>query len=553
MNITITTPRHFRLYGAVLAMAALLAVLLAVTLTDAQAQVGTGPGPLPRTGYNAAEHDNPLPCTEESLPDASTAPLISEGYYAVFDAFWDYEDGHQSNNFCPPEVTVTTEVDEVEEEVTVYTRTDANIHISKTAFSIPDSYKVTVIDSRPTTVNGNPGNVTGPTIDLADFPFLAEDDAVSAVKTENGSTVFANNTLWWVRLDDPGTTADDTSPLRIGFSTALLNEADWHNPNGDPVQFEFQFVHVPHPGAYMFAFDPGASQSRAQWSSVNTNINAVKMQTGHYRQMQFAFTQPGEYRVQAQWKGYVQHTPPAGASPDWIPVSPDSVITSPVQTYTFYVGPLTLNRSPVFGIERSVPENSAAGVAVGAPVPVLQQDPGDAHNFNLTGSGADKFTLSTKSDGVQIMVASGAVLNYEDFSSYDLNLTVSDGKGRLGNADASVDDSIPVRIVVQDDPNEQLTITLEADLTTQTIGQDVRLTARVHNSPVASDRLSYLHHEQNVGGGDSLAELTHYATRTVTWNGAPLSREYDIMVFVTSDGHNEQQAISGKVVIAWTQ
>ena len=85
-----------------------------------------------------------------------------------------------------------------------------------------------------------------------------------------------------------------------------------------------------------------------------------------------------------------------------------------------------------------------------------------------------------------------------------MTLQVSDGKDRLGYLDASVDDSIPVRIVVQDDPNEQLAITLEADRTTQTIGQDVRLTARVHNSPVSSDRLSYLHHEQNVGGGDSL-------------------------------------------------
>ena len=63
------------------------------------------------------------------------------------------------------------------------------------------------------------------------------------------------------------------------------------------------------------------------------------MQTGQYRQMQFAFTEPGSYQFQAQWRGYVQHTPPAGAPPDWIPVSPDSVITGPVEWYTFHVGP----------------------------------------------------------------------------------------------------------------------------------------------------------------------------------------------------------------------
>ena len=37
---------------------------------------------------------------------------------------------------------------------TVNNRTDANIHISETAFSIPDRYKVTVVDSDET--NGNP-------------------------------------------------------------------------------------------------------------------------------------------------------------------------------------------------------------------------------------------------------------------------------------------------------------------------------------------------------------------------------------------------------------
>ena len=446
MNITITAPRHFRLYGAVLAMAALLAVLLAATLTDAQAQVGTDPGGLPRTGYNAVEYYNPLPCTEESSPGAGTADIVSDGHYAVFDAFWDYEDGHPSNNFCPPQVTVTTEIDE-DEEVTVYTRHDANTHISKTAFSIPDSYKVTVIDSRATSpAVANPGYVTGPTIDIADFPFLAQDGAVSAVKTGNGATVFANNTLWWVRLDQPWTTADETSPLQIGYSTGLLEEADWYRADGDdpgtepdpPVQFEFQFVHLPHPGAHMFAFDNRATDTplrEPQWSSADTDTNEIRMFTGQYRQMQFAFTQPGVYRVQAQWKGHVRTSrdpaPAGGHAADWSPISPDEIITSPVQTYTFYVGPLTVNRAPVFGIERTVLENSAAGVAVGAPVPVLQQDPGDSHTFKLTGSGADKFALSGTSGGVQIVVASGAVLNYEDTSVLRLDAT---GQRRQGPA-----------------------------------------------------------------------------------------------------------------------
>ena len=98
----------FRLYGAVLAMAALLAVLLAATLTagTTQAQVGIGPGQLPRTGDNAEEYKKfgaPLPCYR-GIKYRTLIRRISSatGYYAVFDAFWDYEVGHLSNNFCPP-------------------------------------------------------------------------------------------------------------------------------------------------------------------------------------------------------------------------------------------------------------------------------------------------------------------------------------------------------------------------------------------------------------------------------------------------------------------
>ena len=551
------------LFG-VLAMAALLAVLLAVTLTAGPTQAQTGIDPVdPRTGDNEDFYDEPHPCSEEAQPDANTVSIISEGYYAVFDAFWDYEVGHLSDNFCPPEVTVTTEThtdEETGEEttVTVYDRSDANIHISETAFSIPDSYKVTVIDSRPSTVNGTSSKVTGETIDLADYPFLRE--AVSAVKpgpdstAENPTTVFANNTVYWVRLDEPGTTADETSPLKIGFSTALMKDGDWHNPNGNPVQFHFGAVHVV--GANFFAFDQRETDTpltNSKWSNIETATEGkIDMAVGEYRPMQLLFTQPGEYLVQARIQAHVRREAPAGSDPNWEPINPGDSITSPAEWYTFYVGPLTLNQDPVFGIERAVPENSAAGVAAGRAAPVLDEDAGDTHTFNLTGGGADKFILSATGDGVQIAVADGAVLNYEDRQSYDLTLQVSDGKDRFSHVDASVDDTIPVRIVVEDDPNEQLAVTLEADRTTQTIGQGVRLTARVHNSPVSSGRLSYRHHEQNVGGGMSLTELTQYTTRTVTWDGAPVSREYTMTVWVTDGGTNAPQVTSNRVVIDWT-
>ena len=353
-------------------MVALLAVMLAVTLAAGPAQAqGVGPGlnPVdPRTGDNEDFYDEPYPCSEEAQPDDDTVGVISEGYYAVFDAFWDYEAGHLSDNFCPPEVEVTTEThtdEETGEEttVTVTTRSDANIHISETVFSIPDSYKVTVVDSDIPIANPDhndgPKDIVGPTIDLSDYPFLRQ--AVSAVEpgpdstAENPTTAFADNSVWWVRLDQPWTeNVDETSPLKVGFSTALMKDGDWHSPDGPPVQFQFgavrvieagipQKVHVR--GADFFAFEQREAHdtilTRASWSNLEAAAaGTIDMAVGEYRPMQFLFTKPGEYLVQARIKGHVRREAPAGSHPNWTPINPSDSVTGPAEGYTFHVGPV---------------------------------------------------------------------------------------------------------------------------------------------------------------------------------------------------------------------
>ncbi len=334
MSIITHHTKQLKLYGAALALSALILTVLAVSLTGgAQAQDG------PRIGENTEEYSAPYPCSEEAVPGPRTVRLIRDGYYAVFDAFWDYEVGHLSNNFCPPKVTVATkEVDE--EVVTVHTRSNANIHISETAFSVPDSYQATVVDSGAT--DDTSGSVTGTTIDLADFPFL--DGAVSA-----------GDSVYWVRLDDPDTAGtDETSPLKVGFSTALMEEADWYSAEGDPVQFRFSAVHVLQDGtpqeahvqgAHLFAFDQRDADTAVEyplWSNVETiERSEITMRTGQYRPMQFVFTKPGQYLVQVNVEGHVRKEDNRlDDAPDgWSPISPDDSITSPVQWYTFHVGP----------------------------------------------------------------------------------------------------------------------------------------------------------------------------------------------------------------------
>ena len=368
MLTTIKASGKFRFYAAAVAVAALIITLLAVSVA------GPTMAQEPRTGDNAAEYDDPLPCSEEVEPDASTAELIRDGYYAVFDGFWDYEVGHLSNNFCPPGVTEKTKDDGLGNKVTVNTRSDANIHISKTVFSIPDSYKVTVVDSQ--SADGNPSNVQGPTIDLSHFPFL-----------KNGGAVSAGDSLYWVR--------PETSPLQIGFSTALMDKADWFKDenedrasDGPPVQFRFAAVHVLQDGtpveahvlgAHIFAFDPGASQSEPQWSNVKTNIESeIEMETGQYRRMQFAFTKPGQYLVQAQVQGHVRNelNRLSDAPGDWSPVSSDVSITSPVQWYTFHVGSEA-------DLDVSLTAGSVSGSAVPVTVTANNSGPNDAENVEV--------------------------------------------------------------------------------------------------------------------------------------------------------------------------
>ena len=253
-------------------------------------------------------------------------------FYAVFDAFWDYEVEHLSDNFCPPKVTVT------EEEDTVI----------NTANPISD----------PDHADGP--TVTGDTIDLADYPFLR--DAVSAVEpgldsTEaNPTTVFANNTIWWVRLNEPGTADDETSPLKLGFSTDLLDSDDWYNADGDPVQMQFAAVHVIRAGvpveahvvgANFFAFEERATDTPLddpKWSNLETaDHSEIGMQTEEYLPMQFAFTKPGVYLVQAQIQGHVRKEDSWGGNvPEgWEEISTGTTLTSPTEWYTFHVGPET--------------------------------------------------------------------------------------------------------------------------------------------------------------------------------------------------------------------
>ena len=115
------------------------------------------------------------------------------------------------------------------------------------------------------------------------------------------------------------------------------------------------------------------------------------------------------------------------------------------------------NVNPVFGIERSVAENTSAGANVGPRIVVKDPDEGDPQLPTLHGDGKESFTVSRVDGGAQITVAPGVSLDYECRAHYSLTLKVSDGKDEDGNSDTFIDDTIPLDVLITNDVSDDPT------------------------------------------------------------------------------------------------
>ena len=217
------------------------------------------------------------------------------------------------------------------------------------------------------------------------------------------------------------------------------------------------------------------------------------------------------------------------------------------------------NAAPLFYVSRSIAENSAAGTNVGAPVTAKDPD-GDTLTYTLTGTGADQFTVAAVATGAQVTVAADAYINYEDTTSYDLVLNVSDLKDADGNTvtdqTQDVDHYIGLTINVTDETSETLAITLTADPTTQTVGGNVKLTTTVTGATVTKDKLRFRYTDINKTAPlDSLSGVSHFQfrDRTVTY-GSPVQRTYQVDVWQldANDSIIGAEVSSNTVTVTWT-
>ena len=146
---------------------------------------------------------------------------------------------------------------------------------------------------------------------------------------------------------------------------------------------------------------------------------------------------------------------------------------------------------PLLGVSCTVTENADAGTEVCGTAQFTLKGviPPTGLTFDLEGTGADKFKADREADGeVRVRVADGPGINYEDATSYDLALVLNDGVNV---------NKIGLWITVTDVANETLSVTLNADPTTQTVGKDVVLTGKIV-SPVATDSMRVFWFEGNI-------------------------------------------------------
>ena len=144
------------------------------------------------------------------------------------------------------------------------------------------------------------------------------------------------------------------------------------------------------------------------------------------------------------------------------------------------------NRPPEFDsatAAREVPENTEAGVAIGAPVTAADPDTGDTPAYTLEGADLDSFDIDSASG--QIQTKPGVTYDHETKSSYSVTVKADDKNGGT----ATIDVTITVTDVDEPPEFDSATATREVPENTEAGGNiGAPVTA---NDPDTGDTLTY--------------------------------------------------------------
>jgi len=235
---------------------------------------------------------------------------------------------------------------------------------------------------------------------------------------------------------------------------------------------------------------------------------------------------------------------------------------------TLVITPVATTNAPAeLYLELSVPENSVAGTTIGNKISVRGDDPGDELTYTLynkTGHGFSLFTTREVAGGVEIVVKTGAVLDFEGHGDtvYDYELRVSDGKDHEGNEDLSIDSVIPVQINVTDDRTEPFAVRLEVSDSDPDLGdQSVVFTITLDNeTPEGFDQMTWKwtesHYNPKVGGDPRVVETTGTGDPGSTRSPEEVPDAQDVVTYTLSfwhdvGGQEQELTKSNEVTVEW--
>ena len=184
------------------------------------------------------------------------------------------------------------------------------------------------------------------------------------------------------------------------------------------------------------------------------------------------------------------------------------------------------NTAPVFqppSPTRSVDENSAAGVAVGAPVTPIDADD-DRLSYSLAGAGATAFRIDAASG--QLRTVSGVDYDHEAADRYAVTVTADNSRGGVGRA------SVTIHVSDLDEPPPAPAEPTVTPTVGETDGLEVFWIA-----PSASGRPTLSGYELRYrAGGGSWAGWNHAGTGIVaTLDGLKAGTRYEVQVRAGND------------------
>ncbi len=282
----------------------------------------TDPTPTPTPRFPLPE-----PCPGEEGNTNALDNVVDSGHIALFDVWWNTDEGELTNTSCPPTITHTRE-ERLDEEgegtgeyIDTYTRSPSSINIEETVIHIPNSAKIDL------SAAGTPYTQTK-------YPELwAADDGEDI----NGSGI--GDRLVW-RLPGCPPEGPSDSVMCLSFSAALLNDADW---NGNIV-YHVDHVHQididKQDPRYTLAYEEPAAgatgKNDAIWNSHNARVAMMNVAPGGYEQPMWFFTSRGTYEFQVHITGMPEKKP--AVLGNLKPVADEDSVSSDVREYIVHVG-----------------------------------------------------------------------------------------------------------------------------------------------------------------------------------------------------------------------